>query len=254
MERLWEDGRRWWHPEGVGHSAPLKGEVSPPCEQGLRQGQGLTPGSSLAADPGSPRASAGAALRGLVSISLLKCLWVPGAWLQGMLKKRPLSQQGIAKLLAFQPGLSPVIGSGGARAAPLGLRSLWPGGKRAAIPNSNTWLFSVPQPPVHGAGSLCPVPTEMVPVPLLPPPVWDLRSLPPPLALLCQSQEKHDGHTPFNPRQHLLVHAGAPGSRRTCASPALQVLCWEQWDPQPHGQLSAPQHWEWWMLGMGGGS
>lgn len=107
-------GRGWWHPEGVGHSALLRGEVSPPCEQGLQQGQGLTPGSSLAADPGSPWASAGAALRGLVSISLLKCLWVPGAWLQGMLKKRPLSQQGIAKLLAFQPGLSPVIGSGGA--------------------------------------------------------------------------------------------------------------------------------------------
>ena len=113
MERLWEGGRGWWHPGGVGHSAPLRGEVSPPCERGLQRGRGLTPSSSLAADPGSPRASAGAALRGLVSISLLERLWVPGAWLQGMLEKRSLSQQGIAKLLAFQPGLSPVIGSGG---------------------------------------------------------------------------------------------------------------------------------------------
>lgn len=128
------------------------------------------------------------------------------------------------------------------------------GGKWAAIPNTNTQLFSVPQPPVHGAGSLRPVPTEMVPVSLFPPPVWDLRSLPPPLALLCPSQEKHDGHPRFNPRQYLPVHAGALGSRRACASPALRALCWEQWDCQPHGQLSAPQHWEWWMTGMGGGS
>lgn len=48
--------------------------------------------------------------------------------------------------------------------------------------------------------------------------------------------------------------AGAPGSRRVCVSPALRALCWEQWDPQPHGQLFAPQHWEQWMPGMDGGS
>ena len=71
------------------------------------------------------------------------------------------------------------------------------------------------------------------------------------LALVCLSQQKHNGHPPFNLRQRLSVHAGASGSRRACASPAL---CWEQWDPQPHGQLFAPQNWEWWMPGMGGGS
>lgn len=26
--------------------------------------------------------------------------------------------------------------------------------------------------------------------------------------------------------------------------PPLQALCWEQWDSQPHGQLSVPQHQE----------
>lgn len=70
------------------------------------------------------------------------------------------------------------------------------GGKQADMSNTNTQFFSVPQPPVHGASSLCPVPTEMVPVPLLPPRVRDLESLPPPLAVPCPSQEKHEGTHP----------------------------------------------------------
>lgn len=81
MERLREDGRDQWLPGGVGHSALLRGEVSLPCEQGLQRGWGLTPCSSLAADPGAPYASASAAERGLVSISLLKRLWALRAWL-----------------------------------------------------------------------------------------------------------------------------------------------------------------------------
>ncbi|XP_039246632.1 sideroflexin-2 isoform X2 [Pipra filicauda] len=36
MERLWKSCRVWWHTGGVGHSAPLRGEVCPHCEQGLR--------------------------------------------------------------------------------------------------------------------------------------------------------------------------------------------------------------------------
>lgn len=35
MERLWEGGKGWWHLRGVRHSALLREEVSPPCEQGL---------------------------------------------------------------------------------------------------------------------------------------------------------------------------------------------------------------------------
>lgn len=35
MERLWVGGKGWWRPRGVRLSAPLRGEVSPPCEQGL---------------------------------------------------------------------------------------------------------------------------------------------------------------------------------------------------------------------------
>ncbi|XP_054132670.1 sideroflexin-2 isoform X1 [Melozone crissalis] len=76
-------------------------------------------------------------------------------------------------------------------------------------------------PPVHGASSLCPLPPAMVPLPLLPPPAWDLGSLPPSLVPLCPSQEKQDGHPPFNPKQCLPAHTGAQGSRKTCACPAL---------------------------------
>uniref|UniRef100_A0A674HNS0 Sidoreflexin n=1 Tax=Taeniopygia guttata TaxID=59729 RepID=A0A674HNS0_TAEGU len=81
--------------------------------------------------------------------------------------------------------------------------------------------FTFMQPPVHGASSLCPLPPAMVPLPLFPPPARDLGSLPPSLVPLCPSQEKRDGHPPFNPRQCLPAHPGAQGSRKACASPSL---------------------------------